>query len=249
MALKFKNAYGICMMLFVVQIAFLQAQKETLTFLSSDQVKITADVYMTANEDAPFILLFHQAGYSRGEYLEIAPILNEMGYNCMAIDQRSGKGVNGVQNETYKDAVSKGKMTQYPDAYSDLEAALIFVKQQYHPKKIIVWGSSYSSSLVFILAAKHPEIAAIMSFSPGSYFEFEGSTIVEWAKQVKAPIFVTSSKNESKKCSQFILVSEHTKSQQYIPDLNGFHGSKALWKEKEGHEGYWKAVAYFLNEI
>ena len=34
-----------------------------------------ADLYIAHDASAPFILLFHQAGWSRGEYLEIAPKL------------------------------------------------------------------------------------------------------------------------------------------------------------------------------
>ena len=75
---------------------------ETIQFNSGDGIRVTADVYMTESADAPFILLFHQAGYSRGEYREIAPRLNAMGYNCMAVDQRSGKEVVGVQNLTHE---------------------------------------------------------------------------------------------------------------------------------------------------
>ena len=53
--------------------------------------------------NAPVLVLFHQAGWSRGEYREIAPKLNELGYICLAIDQRSGKGVNGVANGNVTD--------------------------------------------------------------------------------------------------------------------------------------------------
>ena len=93
--------------------------QEKITFKALDGVIITADVYM-AGDDKPMILLCHQAGYSRGEYKEIAPELNKMGYNCIAIDQRSGDEVNGVKNETARDALSKGLGTDYLDAEKDI---------------------------------------------------------------------------------------------------------------------------------
>jgi len=66
---------------------------KTITFPSSDGVKITADLYILhTDKNTPFIVLFHQAGFSRGEYREITPKLNRLGFNCMAIDQRSGDG-------------------------------------------------------------------------------------------------------------------------------------------------------------
>jgi len=82
-------------LLFITSVLF-SANFKTITFPSHEGVTITADLYIT-NEDKniPFIVLFHQAGFSRGEYREIAPKLNKLGFNCMAIDQRSGDGVIG----------------------------------------------------------------------------------------------------------------------------------------------------------
>ncbi len=221
--------------------------KKEVTFKSKDNVQITADIYLTENINAPFILLFHQAWFSRGEYIETAPKLNELGFNCIAIDQRSGKKVNGINNKTYKDAQSKGMKTKYPDAFPDLEASLEYIKKNYNPKKIIVLGSSYSSSLVFILASKHKEINAVLSFSPGEYFEFENKKISDWAKEVDCPVFIASSKKEAPECSEIFKNIKNRKSIQFIPKSKGFHGSKALWTKKEGNQEYWIAVKSFLK--
>ena len=75
--------------------------QETITFPSNDGLEISADVYIAdPNKDTAFIVLFHQAGWSRGEYLEIAPKLNALGFNVMAVDQRSGGAINDVNNES-----------------------------------------------------------------------------------------------------------------------------------------------------
>jgi len=60
-----------------------------IEFPSKDGLMITADSYEMLPGKG-FILLCHQADFSRGEYTETAKRLNEMGYNCLAIDQRSG---------------------------------------------------------------------------------------------------------------------------------------------------------------
>ncbi len=52
---------------------------KTTTFTAKDGLPITVDLYIPHPNDAPFIVLLHQAGYSRGEYIEIAPKLNKMG--------------------------------------------------------------------------------------------------------------------------------------------------------------------------
>lgn len=84
---------------FFVISSLLSADQEakTITFPSKDGLTLTADLYIMHDKSAPFIVLFHQARWSRGEYEEIAPRLNMMGFNCMAVDLRSGGQVNGVK--------------------------------------------------------------------------------------------------------------------------------------------------------
>ena len=134
-----KHLYIFCLgLLFLHQGSMAQEQKtgfqgETIQFNSGDGIRVTADLYMTESADAPFIILFHQAGYSRGEYREIAPRLNALGYNCMAVDQRSGKEVAGIQNLTHKMAVENNLPTEYLDALTDIEAAYVYVKHGIKP--------------------------------------------------------------------------------------------------------------------
>jgi len=232
--------------------AFTQAQDqfigETVAFNSSDGVMVTADVYMVSDEQAPLILLFHQARFSRGEYREIAPKLNALGYSCIAIDQRSGDKVNGVINQTHIVAEKNGLSTKYPDAYPDLVAALNYAKETYPNREIIIWGSSYSSSLVFILASEFPEdVMGILSFSPGEYFEYEGNKIVDFSSKVQCPVFITSAKNEYGEWEEIYAAIPNPNKQSFLPESEGFHGSKALWIEKPGNEEYWKAVIKFLD--
>jgi pimeloyl-ACP methyl ester carboxylesterase len=129
----------------------------TIVLRTGDDLVIKADLYVSHDESAPVILLFHQAGFSRGEYRETAPKLNKLGFNCIAIDQRSGKGVNGVENEAFREASKRGMGTAYPDAFPDLEGALKAALENYPSSKIFIWGSSYSASLVFVLARKYPD--------------------------------------------------------------------------------------------
>lgn len=62
---------------------------KVVEFPSLDSLTITAHLYQI-DETSPFILLCHQARFNKFEYSGIAEKLNEMGFNCMAIDQRSG---------------------------------------------------------------------------------------------------------------------------------------------------------------
>jgi len=219
---------------------------KTITFPSTDGLEITADLYNTVENSDTYIILFHQAMFSRGSYRPIAPELNKLGFNCIAIDQRSGLKARGIDNETHKRAKKKGLTTQYPDAIPDLEATILFVKNELKAKKIIIWGSSYSASLVLYMGAKHPDlIDGILSFSPGEYFEIDGKKILSFVSEIKCPVFITSAKNERKQWIDF-YENIHAPKTSFLPKESGFHGSKALWFDKKGHEEYWKAVKEFL---
>lgn len=221
---------------------------KTITFPSKDGLTITADLYKI-DDKSPYILLFHQAGFSRGSYREIAPKLNQMGFNCLAIDQRSGEEANGVTNETNQVAQKQNKGTEYPDALLDLEAAYDYAKNELKAEKLVLWGSSYSASLVLYLANQYKgDITGVLAFSPGEYFELEGKNIASHASQITNPVFITSAKDEK---GQWQGIYDNISSEKvfFLPESEGFHGSKALWEENEGSQEYWVAVKKFLTAI
>ncbi len=222
----------------------------TVTFPTTDDLTITADLYWTGDANAPFILLFHQADYSRGEYLEIAPKLNALGYNCLAIDQRSGGAVNGVKNDIYQAAKAAGLQTGYTQAYPDLQSALDYVEKTYLPDQLIVWGSSYSASLALILASEHPnEISAVLAFSPGEYFKLNGKQVSEYAANITQPAFITSAKSEEKSWRGIADQITSDGSVFFVPEGNGRHGSSALFEKTPNYAEYWTAVEQFLASL
>lgn len=223
---------------------------KSIDFPTSGGFAARADVYDSADPSATWILLFHQAGWSRGEYREIAPKLAERGYRVMAVDQRSGRVVNGVRNETHRRAAQQKLGTDYLDAYGDLRAALTHVRDRFGAERVVVWGSSYSASLVLRLAAEHPsEVSAVVSFSPGEYFQKRGASYVkEFAKSVSHPLFVTSSKDERPKAQPIFDVSPSKKKILFTPASTGQHGSRALWAKWPDSDVYWAAVNGFLSE-
>lgn len=222
---------------------------ETIEFKASDGLKVTADLYMTEDASAPFIILYHQAGYSRGEYRSIAPRLNELGFNCMATDQRSGNKINGVSNATHAEAVSKGLQTEYLDAIPDIEAAYLYVKHGIKPEKIILWGSSYSAAIsLFMGSTHHNNISGILAFAPGEYFKINGKSIAQWATKITCPVLITSAKSEYDNWKKIYEGLPKSKS-YFLPESEGKHGSKALWNDNPSHREYWVAVENFLNKI
>lgn len=225
---------------------------ETITFPSKDKVEITADIYVVHPDSAPFIILFHRAHSSRGEYREIAPKLNEMGFNCMAIDQRSGNEINGVQNETIKKAQKMKKGTNYLDAIQDMEVAVDYAKENFAKGKLILWGSSYSASLVLKLTVDYADLVdGVLAFAPGEYFSRFGKSenfIKESAKSIKCPVFITSAKSEK---SNWIEIYEAVSAPKsfFLPKTKGVHGSEALWKKTPESKEYWEATRTFLRQF
>lgn len=223
----------------------------TITFPSLDGVEITADTFIEHDKKAPFIVLFHQAGWSRGEYLEIAPKLNQLGFNCMAVDLRSGDTVNGVNNETAKNALQSNKQTRYVEALPDMVAALRYAKSKYSDSKIIAWGSSYSAALVLQIAGTEPDLVdGVMAFAPGEYFAKQGKSST-WIKEsvagIKVPVLITSARNEEKNWISIFKAINSDQKTAFISDSKGNHGSRALWKQFDDSDQYWNAVNQFLT--
>ena len=221
------------------------AQKK-LNFPSLDGLLITADLYEVSAE-AEMIVLCHQAGWSRGEYLETAKWLNDMGYNCLAIDQRSGKGVNEVENETAALAKSKKLKQSYLDAEQDICAAVQFAAER-SGKDVILVGSSYSASLVLKVAAEHDGIKAVAAFSPGEYFGAQMS-LAEKIGSLSLPTFITCSPDEVKDTQALAEKVEGTEVTFFAPENAGEHGSRALWTSKNGHEAYRNAFKAWLESL
>lgn len=226
-----------------------------LSFKSDDEIAITADLYM-AHQDkkTPFIVLCHQAGWSRGEYLEIAPKLNALGFNCLAIDQRSGGEVNGVSNETARKAAAvAAKPVQFPDAEQDMVAAISYAKTNYAQGKLILWGSSYSAGLALRIAGEHPDkIDGVLAFAPGEYFERSGKSrnwVQQSARKIGDPVFITSAKNEFKKWRSISEAVPAGLLHTFLPKTKGNHGSRALWEKFSDNKSYWVAVKAFLKQI
>jgi dienelactone hydrolase len=221
------------------------AKSQTTFFIvGKDGVPVTVDLY-AAESSKPFIILFHQAGYSRGEYKETAVKLNKMGYNCLAVDLRSGKEVKGVKNETAEVALSRNKPTNYIDAEQDMITAIDYVYQQTNTPMIIL-GSSYSASLALKIAASSDKVAKVIAFSPGEYFGND-LKISEYVSKINVPTFITSSKKESEAVKQLISLNNSGNITHYIPKGEGKHGSSALWNENPNHQEYWLALLLFMK--
>jgi dienelactone hydrolase len=231
--------------LFLLSITANAASARPVAFPAADGVKVFGDFNSAKGHSRGTIVLFHMAGSNRGEYASIAPILNEDGFATLAIDQRAGGSLWGETNQT----ADKAKRSfDFAEAIPDLEAAITYAgKQTSGP--VAIWGSSYSAALVFIVAARDPEVKALLAFSPGEYIE--GYSIESEAHKLSIPVFVTSASDHSEIASAKALadaVPGH-RATQYVPD-HGVHGSSTLRKDQNpaGSNENWKHVQGFLDQ-
>jgi len=228
-------------------IFFPQVSKKKVTFQTSDGLEVSADLYM-AKEEYPYIILFHQAGSSRGEYNETATKLTKMRFNCLAVDLRVGDNSNYIRNETARKARKLNKPAKYIDAQYDMLAAIDYAYSLNH-KNVVLFGSSYSASLSLVIGKDHPEVDAIIAFSPGEYFgddlrmESEMDTIAK-------PVFIAVTENELPYVEQMIQNLPKDNVTLFQPsNSSGVHGSKALWDDSESKNEYWLALLLFINSI
>ncbi len=239
-------------LLFVAGVNSLTAAPyKTIEFASLDGLRITADLYHDGDAHKPLILLFHQARYSRGEYIPIAPKLQASGFNALAIDQRSGRGVRGVRNRTAERAVAQNRGTEYLDAEQDLRAAIAYVRdQKLAAGKVILWGSSYSASLVLKIAGEGVRVDGVVAFSPGEYFQWKDADYIKaHAVSIKLPVWITCTRSEVAEVRAIVKVIPGD-AVLWLPESSaGVHGSKALWESGVAREETWTALAAFLNRF
>ena len=233
-----------CCITFLCAIAFSQ---EEVSFYSAGSLKITADLYL--NElNKPFIILFHQAESSRGEYRSIAPKLKNLGYNCLAVDLRSGRKSNYVKNQTAERARKGGLSTRYIDTEKDMVAALNYI-QKYNNKPIVLLGSSYSASLVMKLGSENTNIKAVVAFSPGEYFKPD-LDIQKTILGLNVPIFLASTELENNYLQELVSEIPDSNKTVYKPNgISGVHGAKALWEESPGSKECWFQLTYFFGKL
>ncbi|MBW8842567.1 MAG: alpha/beta hydrolase [Sphingomonadales bacterium] len=226
---------------------------QAVTLTAPDGVTVYGTYYPAGNARA-LILLFHQAGSSKDEYASIAPQLQRAGFAALAIDQRVGGGLYGKNQTMAGYSQRNGKAEDYLGALPDLEAALAWAKDKAQGKPILLWGSSYSASLVFLVAASKSaegSVKGVLAFSPGEYFD-DKKMVETAAAKVTVPVFVTSANTleEEQEAKAIVSATKSTDRQQLIPKA-GVHGSSTLIAAKNpgGADDNWQAVLAFLKRV
>lgn len=165
--------------------------------------------------------MFHQAGSNAAEYATIAPQLAKAGYDCLAIDQRSGGRRFGHDNRTVAGA---SPTNDYMPAYADLQGAVSWAQSK-HYRNIVPWGSSYSASLTVELMSKNPTLPCGLVFSPGEYFA-DKSLVQSWASRIKSPVYFVCTPDEKVQGRQALFDAlGNKKNSEFVCLPGSVHGS------------------------
>ena len=219
---------------------------EKVSFPSQDGLEITADLEGVGSGTT--IVLFHQAGSSRGEYKTIAPRLNKLGYNTLSVDLRSGGGFAGVSNETAARGAAAGKGSSFLDAKPDMLAAISYANKLSGTNKVVIWGSYYSAALSLVIAGEgKAKVKGALSFSPGEYLS--GVSVERAASGISIPTYISSARSEVRQWKPFVKAASNITAVGFEPQGGGRHGSSALIEGRSPNaEEYWQSVEAFLKK-
>lgn len=222
---------------------------QRIEFPSSDRLPIAANLYYQTSNKGSFIVLCHMAEFNKSEYRDIARKLFKEGYNCLAIDQRSGGATSGYENETKVEADKRELPTGFLDAEKDIIAAVKYINTKYS-QDVVLWGSSYSASLALKIGKANTNVKAIVAFSPGEYFKQDSLVLKNYIRDIGKPVFITSSRDEvTDELVSLIDAIGPSNVTHYRPKGHGEHGSMALWDDVPDNLEYWKAVKGFLKKL
>lgn len=226
-----------------------QEGAKQITFKATDGNTVFADLYSAPDHTSSLVLMFHQAGSNSGEYAQISPRVAKWGFDCLAVNLRNGDDMFPSGNPTAKQY--KGTPT-YLEAYNDMSGALQWAESQQY-QTIVAWGSSYSASLVFNLASENAgpsqKLKALVSFSPGEYFD-DKNLVKSWARLVQMPVFFACTPEEMPQGRIDIYNALARNPRSLIQAIDGsVHGSSTLLPEKAPKAAplYWKTLEAFLQ--
>lgn len=92
-------------------------------------------------------------------------------------------------------------------------------------------------------------LTAVISFSPGEYFELENKSIAAWAKGLQLPVFITSAKAEMDSWSAIFEAIPSANKIGFKPTGTGIHGSRNLWLSTQNHQEYRSDLERFINSL
>lgn len=216
-------------------------------FPAADGLQITADIYYKAT-GLPYIVLCHQQGSSRGEYREIAKKLMNLGYNCLAVDLRTGESSRYIRNKTAEMAVSMGLQPELYDCSRDIKAALRYAYDKSN-LPVVLFGSGFSASLCLMEARQNPKVKAVVAFEPGEFF-LPARQVKESLKAFDKPVFLGIRTENQKYVNDLMTFVPPDKVTVCTNQVGpGFNGALGLLDANPSNGDFWLNLLLFFSNI
>lgn len=234
--------------LLILGLSVLAMGQRTVSFNATDGLTINADYYETFAESNKYMLMFHQAEYSRGEFQQIAERMIKLDFNCLAVDLRTGKEVNYINNETAELARQNKINVTLLSCEKDILATINYVITNDPSAQIFLMGSSFSASLCLKVAKDRNDIKAVIAYSPGEFFNT--LSIAQYIKGLETPTYIGCTQTEYPYVSELASGISAQNFVLYKPEGgNGVHGVETLWWDSDTREECWLSLLFFLKDF
>jgi len=168
-------------------------QKITLT--TEDDIKIIGNYYPAKREDAPVVVLLHMMPSTKEGWNNFIPLLQESGFQVLAIDERGhGESTQGGKLN-YRDFSDEQQQAKKLDV---LAARNFFENKGISTRNIFVGGGSIGANLAIQYMAENSECRAGFALSAG--YNYKGIETTPLIKKLnsKQAIYIVAAKDDTR---------------------------------------------------
>jgi pimeloyl-ACP methyl ester carboxylesterase len=203
-------------------------QPERVTFKTSDDVEIVGDYYAPpeGKGKAPCAVCVHMFPSDRHSWKPLIPALHERGFAVLAYDIR-GAGESILPESKYLRRLYYDRDEKhFSGAYKDAEAALEWLGKQKRcdAGRVVMIGASVGCSISLDLAARQPEIAAVICLSPGK--DYMSINSVQHIKQLgDRPVLLIAPEDEKSQPAP-LARADKAAIVEIMPGEGDYHGTR-----------------------
>ena len=187
---KYEHLFLLFLLLSMTFVPLSAATEKQISFLTSDNVNISASLYLSENTSGlhPAVILIHQGGSDRKEWGFLLEDLNAEGYTVLAYDVR-GHGKSDKVDSIYE------LFNDPARAPKDLEAAVNYLAElpSIDKTRLAIIGTSIGANLACVgIATLGIKTAIAISGKTSAVHNLSGSTTPE----LKSIFYISSMESE-----------------------------------------------------
>jgi pimeloyl-ACP methyl ester carboxylesterase len=196
-------------------------KESSVSFLTTDGWAIKGTLYSAPGHS---ILLLHGLGDHRAAWTEYARVLQNEGYNVLAIDMRGHGESTKKGNETR--TWQRFSVQDFKSMTKDIAAAQIYLKGE----NISVIGASIGANIALNYAAQSSKISALVLLSPG--LNYQDVTTEDAMRLYKGPVYLAAGKLDGAAADAVQRLGQLAARPEQIIYATGSHGTALLDDEQ-----------------